>query len=99
MRLRLGFLVAGLLTGGLLILPSRSLGQGQIEELELSGEAEVGGRVFVTRPARTNRAAYEEYRDIPSGIYLEELRIGLETGDKRYAVEVRAPTSGVRFQR
>ncbi len=94
MRRRLGFALAGLLLSGFFLPPSRAAGQTEIFGLKLNGEVELGGRVFLERPSKSDRGKFEEYRDIPPGIFLEDLRLRLSSKDDRYSLEVRAREAG-----
>jgi hypothetical protein len=69
MRYGFGAAVSSLLVSGVLLLPSWTAAQVEVFGLKASGEAEVGGRIFVDHPSKANRAKFEEYRDIPSGVF------------------------------
>ncbi|MBI3079184.1 MAG: MtrB/PioB family decaheme-associated outer membrane protein [Deltaproteobacteria bacterium] len=72
--------------------------QTELFGLRLSSETEVGGRVFIDRPAKRDRGKFEEYGDVPGGIFLENLRLGLDSKDDRYSLEIRARNAGVNNQ-
>jgi Putative outer membrane beta-barrel porin, MtrB/PioB len=94
MRYRLGIALSSLRLSGTLLLPSRAVGRVEVLGLKASGEGEVGGRIFVDRPAKADRAKFEEYRNIPSGIFLDRLRLRLESQDGSYSLEFRARDAG-----
>jgi MtrB/PioB family decaheme-associated outer membrane protein len=94
MRYGFGAAVSSLLVSGVLLLPSWTAAQVEVFGLKASGEAEVGGRIFVDHPSKANRAKFEEYRDIPSGVFLERLRLRLESQDGLYWLELGAKEAG-----
>jgi hypothetical protein len=94
MKRGLGLALSSLLLSGVLLLPSRATGQVEILGLKASGEGEVGGRIFVDRPSKAERGKFEEYRDIPSGVFLERLRLRLESQDGSYSLELGARDAG-----
>ncbi|MBI4456288.1 MAG: MtrB/PioB family decaheme-associated outer membrane protein [Acidobacteria bacterium] len=54
------------------------------------GEVQLGGRAFLERPSEKNRGKFEEYRDIPPGLFVEGLHFQLEGKEGRYFTELRA---------
>jgi len=94
MRRMFGFALAGCVLGGFLLLPTRAVGQTEIFGLKLNGEVELGGRVFLERPSKSDRGKFEEYRDIPPGVFLEDLRLQLYSKDDSYSLEFRAREAG-----
>jgi MtrB/PioB family decaheme-associated outer membrane protein len=94
MRRELGCVLGSLFLSGLLFFPTEALADLEILGLRASGEGEVGGRIFVDRPSRADRAKFEEYRDIPPGLFLERLRLRLESEDQRYSLEFGAQDAG-----
>jgi MtrB/PioB family decaheme-associated outer membrane protein len=98
MKTRPTFVLLGFLVSGLFVFPLSASGQAEILDLKLSGEGEVGARGFPDRPSKSDRAKFEEYRDIPSGGYLEDLRLQLESKDETYSLELGAKEPGERDQ-
>ncbi|MBI3329597.1 MAG: MtrB/PioB family decaheme-associated outer membrane protein, partial [Nitrospinae bacterium] len=98
MRRGLECMLASFLLGGLLLLPSRAVAQTEILGLKPSGEGEVGGRIFVDRPGKVERGKFEEYRDIPPGVFLERLRLRFESRDESYSLEFGAKDPGEQHQ-
>jgi hypothetical protein len=94
MKRAYGFVLAGLLVGTPLLAPSLAVGQTQFEGVEISGELELGWRLFLDRPDREDRSKFEEYRDIPSGPFLKDLLIQIETEDGGFATELQAHQPG-----
>ena len=94
MRRRLEWALGSLLLSGFLLLPSRAMGEAEILGLKASGEGEVGGRIFVDRPSKGDRAKFEEYRDIPPGVFLERLRLRLESPDGSYSLQLGVKDAG-----
>lgn len=95
MKTRLAFLWISFLIS-VFLLPSGALGQ--LLDLELSAEGEAGGRGFPNRSSESDRAKFEEYREIPSGGFLEELLLRLESKDKTYSLELGAREPGEKDQ-
>jgi MtrB/PioB family decaheme-associated outer membrane protein len=50
----------------------------------ITGDVELGGRVFIDRPSGRERGKFEEYRDIPRGIFLENLHVQVVDKDDTY---------------
>ncbi|MBI4609254.1 MAG: MtrB/PioB family decaheme-associated outer membrane protein [Candidatus Rokubacteria bacterium] len=95
MRRGLGFVLGGLVLSGFLLFPaSRAAGQTEMFGLKLGGDVELGGRLFADRPSPSERGKFEEYRDIPQGIFLEDLRLRLDSKDESYSLEFRAKEAG-----
>jgi hypothetical protein len=94
MRCGFGAALSSLLLSGILLLPLQATGQVEVLGLKASGEGEVGGRIFVNRPSKADRAKFEEYRDIPPGVFLERLRLRLESQDGSYSLELGARDAG-----
>ena len=94
MRCGFGAALSSLLLSGVLRLPSWTAGQVEVFGLKASGEAEVGGRIFVDRPSKADRAKFEEYRDIPSVVFLEHFRLQLESQDGMYSLELGGRDAG-----
>ncbi len=98
MRRGLGYVLGSILLGGFLLPALPVMGQTEIFGLTPSGEGEVGGRIFVDRPGKADRGKFEEYRDIPPGVFLERLRLRLESQDGGYSLELRAKDVGEQDQ-
>jgi MtrB/PioB family decaheme-associated outer membrane protein len=62
--------------------------------LKASGEGEAGGRIFVDRPPKADRAKFEEYRDLSPGVFLERLRLRFESQDEKYSLVLGATDAG-----
>jgi Putative outer membrane beta-barrel porin, MtrB/PioB len=56
--------------------------------VKAEGDVEAGARVFIVEPSDSRRAKFEEYRDIPEGLFLERFRLRLFTDDEGYSVEL-----------
>jgi MtrB/PioB family decaheme-associated outer membrane protein len=95
MKTRLGFLWLSFLFS-VFLLPSGA--SAQLLDLKLSGEGEAGGRGFPDRSSESDRAKFGEYRDIPSGGFLEDLRLQLESKDETYSLELGAREPGEKDQ-
>jgi len=67
--------------------------------LKASGEGEAGGRIFVDRPPKADRAKFEEYRDLSPGVFLERLRLRFESQDESYSLVLGAMDAGREDQR
>jgi MtrB/PioB family decaheme-associated outer membrane protein len=65
----------------------------EIAGFNISGEIEPGVRVFVERPSPTRQGKFEEYRDIPPGLFLHSLKLGLVRPDESYGLDL----SGARW--
>jgi len=50
--------------------------------VNLEGEIEAGGRAFIKRPSSTERAKFEEYRDLSPGLVLQGLNLRLSRPDE-----------------
>jgi len=68
--------------------------QTEILGYKLDGSVEVGGRTYLDRPTDKQSGKFEEYRDIPQGLFLEDLRLRLSTKDDRYLFEFKAKEAG-----
>ena len=68
--------------------------QTEILGYKLDGSVEVGGRAYLDRPTDKQSGKFEEYRDIPQGIFLEGLGFRLSTKDDRYLFEFKAKEAG-----
>ncbi|MEK6660826.1 MAG: MtrB/PioB family outer membrane beta-barrel protein, partial [candidate division NC10 bacterium] len=55
--------------------------------LNVEGEAEAGIRAFIDRPSKSERAKFEEYRDLPEWPFLQEFRLRLFRPDESYSFE------------
>ncbi len=77
--------VLGALLGLFVLSPGSALGQ-----TDVSGTVELGVRGFLAGVPDSARGKFEEYRDIPSGLFLEDLQLRLLTDDQRYSLELRA---------
>jgi MtrB/PioB family decaheme-associated outer membrane protein len=62
--------------------------------LKIDGSVELGGRAYIDRPTDKQSGKFEEYRDIPQGLFLEDLRLRLSTKDDRYLFEFKATEAG-----
>jgi len=82
----------GLLLAGLVISLVGSGGVGAEEPevlgLKVSGDVEVGGRVFIDRPSQGGEAKFEEYRDLPESAFGPYLRLRGDSKDDFYTVEI-----------
>ena len=68
--------------------------QTEILGYKLDGSVEVGGRAYLDRPTDKQSGKFEEYRDIPQGIFLPGLDLRLSTKDDRYLFEFKAKEAG-----
>ena len=68
--------------------------QTEILGYKLDGSVELGGRAYIDRPTDKQSGKFEEYRDIPQGLFLEDLRLRLSTKDDRYLFEFKAKEAG-----
>ncbi|MBI4589100.1 MAG: MtrB/PioB family decaheme-associated outer membrane protein [Candidatus Rokubacteria bacterium] len=84
---------------GLVLGSGRASAQNEIFGLKLDGSLELGGRAFIERPSDRQSAKFEEYRDIPSGLFVEDLRLRLSSKDDRGDFEFRAKDAGEEDQR
>jgi MtrB/PioB family decaheme-associated outer membrane protein len=66
--------------------------------LFLEGEIEAGVRLLPAAPSRAARQTFEEYRDLPEGAFLEDLKLRLFTPDHRYGVDLAGSKWGQRDQ-
>ena len=73
---------------GVLCLAQAAYAQAQVGSLKLDGDVETGVRVFAEEPSKTRSAKFEEYRDLPEGLFLERLRLRLLTPDESHAFEL-----------
>ena len=62
--------------------------QTEIFGLGAEGEVELGGRIYGEKPSREREAKFEEYRDLPSGLYVGEFRLRLFKPDESYSFEL-----------
>src|SRR6266540_298444 len=53
----------------------------------LEGDVEAGARFFIVEPSKSRKAKFEEYRDLPGGPFLADLRLRLFRPDESYSVE------------
>lgn len=89
--------VAGfLLAGYVLTLAGSGLAGAETEflGLRMSGDVEVGGRVFVDEPPDKDKGYFEEFRDLPDSAFLPYLRLRGDSKDDFYTVEIRAKNGG-----
>jgi MtrB/PioB family decaheme-associated outer membrane protein len=84
----------GILLSSLLLPVAQAMGETEVLGFRTSGEVEVGGRLFLERPSKADRGKFEEYRDIPAGIFLEDFRLQLESKDESSWLELRARGAG-----
>jgi MtrB/PioB family decaheme-associated outer membrane protein len=68
--------------------------QTEILGYKVDGSVELGGRAYIDRPTDKQSGKFEEYRDIPQGIFLEGLDLRLSTKDDRYFFEFKAKEAG-----
>lgn len=78
----------------LLLLPAAGFAETEEERVRLSGEVEVGGRVFIDRPSEEDRGKFEEYGEVPAGPFLENLYLRVDRADDRYFLELKAREIG-----
>ncbi len=55
--------------------------------MNVEGEVETGLRYFIERPSPSRRAKFEEYRDIPEWLFLQDLRLRIFRPDESYSFE------------
>lgn len=90
---RFQFSLAYLLITALFLLSGPAFAETEGEKVLLSGEVEVGGRLFIHRPSEEDRGQFEAYRDIPAGPFLENLHLQIDRGDD-FFLELRAREIG-----
>jgi MtrB/PioB family decaheme-associated outer membrane protein len=56
-------------------------------DMDVEGEFEAGIRSYIDRPSQSRRGKLEEYRDIPSGAFLNRLQLRLLSVDSPYSTE------------
>ncbi len=61
--------------------------QVQIGGVNIEGQFEAGGRIFIERPSKSERAKFEEYRDLPPGLFLDQFHLGVSRPDTGYSAE------------
>jgi MtrB/PioB family decaheme-associated outer membrane protein len=62
--------------------PSTAL---RIGDYRLEGEVRTGVQFFISDPSHTQSAKFEEYRNVPEGLFLESLHLRLYRSDELYA--------------
>lgn len=62
--------------------------QMELGGLRLLGEIETGVGFYADEPDRNERAYHEQYRDVPEGLFLQNLRLRLFTPDESYSAEL-----------
>ena len=82
--------VLGVLLGLFVLSPGSALGQTDAFGTRLDGTVELGVRGFLAGVPDSAKGKFEEYRNIPSGLFLEDLQLRLVTDDKLYSLEFRA---------
>lgn len=83
----------------LLLLPVDLFAEPEGGKTLISGETEIGGRAFLNGgPSERDRGKFEEYRDIPPGLFLEKFLFRLEQEEKGYIVELQAQDAGEKDQ-
>jgi MtrB/PioB family decaheme-associated outer membrane protein len=68
-----------------LALVPRAGAELQIGGFNLEGEVETGLRYFVEEPKGGRRAKFEEYRDVPEWLFLQQLRLNVFRPDESYS--------------
>jgi MtrB/PioB family decaheme-associated outer membrane protein len=56
--------------------------------MKTDGEVETGARFFFVEPTDSRRGKFEEYRDIPEGLFLDRFRLRLFTPEEDYSVQL-----------
>src|SRR5262245_9611113 len=56
--------------------------------MKAEGEMEAGARFFFEEPTDSRRGKFEEYRDIPEGMFLDRFRLRLFTPEEDYSVQL-----------
>src|SRR5262245_63888 len=59
-----------------------------IAGMKADGDIEAGGRYFFVEPTDSRRGKFEEYRDIPQGLFLDRFRLRLFTPEEDYSVQL-----------
>jgi MtrB/PioB family decaheme-associated outer membrane protein len=59
-----------------------------IAGIKADGEVEAGARFFFEEPTDSRRGKFEEYRDIPEGLFLDRFRLRLFTPEEDYSVQL-----------
>lgn len=62
--------------------------QFQIGGMNAEGEVVAGVRGFLVEPSDSRKGKFEEYRDIPDGVFLDRFHLRLFTPDERYDLEL-----------
>ncbi|MCF1503507.1 MtrB/PioB family decaheme-associated outer membrane protein [Afifella sp. H1R] len=106
---RLTLATMALLAGGAALPQAAKAQDDKDTEAVTWGEIEMGARVFIDEPPdhasvwdtpsilapqKYSSAKFEEYGDVPSGLLLEKLMFGWQSGDGLYSGEVRAENIG-----
>jgi len=55
--------------------------------MNLRGDVVTGIRFFLLEPDTRHRGKFEEYRDLPTGLFIDQVRLRLSRPDERYATE------------
>ena len=72
--------------------------QTQLGGVNIEGQIEAGGRFYAERPSPTHRAKFEEYRDLPAGLFLQGFDLRLSRPDESYSAELSGSKWGQRDQ-
>ena len=72
--------------------------QTQLGGVNIEGQIEAGGRFYAERPSPTHRAKFEEYRDLPAGLFLQSFDLRLSRPDESYSAELSGSKWGQRDQ-
>ena len=83
--------VAAVVLAALVVAPSAAWAQYTLFGLNAEGEVVVGARFYLSRPSESERGKYEEYRDLPAGLYLDTARLRLYTTEAHRAADELRP--------
>jgi MtrB/PioB family decaheme-associated outer membrane protein len=70
----------------------------EVGSYRLDGDVQVGVGAFIDEPSPSRRAKYEEYRDVPGGVFLGGLRLRLFDPSESYSAEIGGTNWGRRDQ-
>lgn len=85
-----------LIGAALLVLGATSMASAQtaLGPMKLEGEVELGVRTFGEEPSKKREAKFQEYRDLPEGLWLPALKLRLFRPDESYSTELEGSNWG-----
>jgi MtrB/PioB family decaheme-associated outer membrane protein len=85
MRTTRASLIVAVLT--VLVTAASASAQLQLGPVNVEGEIIAGARVFLEEPSDSRKGKFEEYRDIPEGLFLDRFSLRLFRPDESYSLE------------